>query len=218
MRDRRGFRFLVLGLLRDGKPRHGYGLMKAYQERSGIVIGTGSFYRALQSLAAEGLVRKTANPAGDDPRRTPHIITAAGIAAFDDWIRANDSNAISRTYDELFNRVLFLGETEAPLARSIIDQWQEVLCARGRALERAREAALARAKRTGQPTFAALPLLLARCAKHVAADWVFLKALRVAYDEWNDSVADAPPCPTHLASVAPASITRLPARLARTGA
>ena len=215
MRDRRGFRFLVLGLLRDGKARHGYGLMKAYQERSGIVIGTGSFYRALQSLAAEALVRKTANPVGDDPRRTPHTITAAGITAFDDWIRANDSGAISRNYDELFNRVLFLGETEAALARSIIDQWQEVLCARGRSLERAREAALARAKRGGPTTFAALPLLLGRCAKHVAADWVFLKALRVAYDEWTDRVADAPGCPPHPGPAAPGSVTHLAGRVAR---
>jgi DNA-binding PadR family transcriptional regulator len=216
MRDRRGFRFLVLGLLRDGKARHGYGLMKAYKERSGVVIGTGSFYRALQSLVADGLVRKTANPTGDDPRRTPHAITTAGVAAFDAWIRANDAGAISRHYDELFNRVLFLGETEAALARSIIDQWQEVLCARGRSLERAREAALARAKRGGTTTFAALPLLLARCGKHVAADWVFLKALRVAYDEWTDRVADAPGCPSRLAP-APASITHLPGRLARAG-
>ena len=214
MRDRRGFRFLVLGLLRDGKARHGYGLMKAYQERSGIVIGTGSFYRALQSLAAEGLARKTANAPGEDPRRTLYAITPAGITAFDSWLRVSDGNAISRHYDELFNRVLFLGETEAELARSIIDQWQEILCARGRSLERTREVAQARAKCAGPGAFAALPLLLARCAKHIAADWVFLKALRVAYDDWTDRVADAPGCPPRLAPAPPASVTHLPGRLA----
>src|SRR5207302_10584200 len=56
------FQYLVLGLLRDGKPRHGYALMKDYRDRSGVQLSTGSFYRELQKLAAKGLVRTSANP------------------------------------------------------------------------------------------------------------------------------------------------------------
>ena len=68
------FRYLVLGLLRSGRALHGYALMKAHGERSGLRLSTGSFYRELGRLMAEGLVRSTATPEGEDPRRTPYSI------------------------------------------------------------------------------------------------------------------------------------------------
>ena len=76
------FRYLVLGLLRHGEPRHGYALMKEYQEHTGLRLSTGNFYRELQRLSVEGLVRTASNPEGADPRRAPYRITEAG-AAFD---------------------------------------------------------------------------------------------------------------------------------------
>jgi hypothetical protein len=77
------FRYLVLGLLRDGEPRHGYAVMKEYRERSGLQVNTGSFYRELQRLVAEGLVQTVANPTDADPRRAPYQITETGSACFD---------------------------------------------------------------------------------------------------------------------------------------
>src|SRR5438874_1232578 len=56
------YRYLVLGLLRNGAARHGYALMKEYQRRSGTQIGSGRFYGKLQRLAAEGLVTTATNP------------------------------------------------------------------------------------------------------------------------------------------------------------
>ena len=38
-------RFLILGTLCDGRPRHGYALLKQYNSRLGIVVNSGSFYR-----------------------------------------------------------------------------------------------------------------------------------------------------------------------------
>src|SRR5207245_824425 len=46
------YRYIVLGLLRDGAARHGYALMKDYRQRSGSQIGSGRFYGKLQRLAA----------------------------------------------------------------------------------------------------------------------------------------------------------------------
>src|SRR5437773_2069439 len=79
------FRFLILGLLRDGAPRHGYAVAKAYKLRSGGKISTGNFYRELQRLVADGLACTASNPPGADPRRTPYAITTVGRATFDAW-------------------------------------------------------------------------------------------------------------------------------------
>src|ERR1041384_8270310 len=71
-------KFVLLALMSDGKPAHGYALMKAYEERSGLRVSIGNIYRELQRLLAEGSIVSAANPPGADPRRTPYAITAQG--------------------------------------------------------------------------------------------------------------------------------------------
>jgi DNA-binding PadR family transcriptional regulator len=92
-------RFVVLGLLRDGTPRHGYAVAKEYRKRSGLRINTGNFYRELQRLAAEGLVRPAANPPDADGRRAPYQITPNGEATFDQWL-ASARDAWQPGYEE----------------------------------------------------------------------------------------------------------------------
>jgi DNA-binding PadR family transcriptional regulator len=73
--------FYILLALAE-QERHGYAIMQAVRERSGgqVPLRTGSFYRHLAQLIAEGLVGETSGrPADDDPRRgTYYRLTAAG--------------------------------------------------------------------------------------------------------------------------------------------
>ena len=62
-------------------PAHGYAVMQSMRERSAgaVRVSTGSFYRRLSALIAEGLVEETGGPRHDDPRRGAYYrLTAAG--------------------------------------------------------------------------------------------------------------------------------------------
>src|SRR5438046_9963574 len=74
-------RYVVLALLADGNPAHGYALMKAYRERSGVRMSIGNVYRELSRLAGEGLIAAATNAPGADTRRVPYRIMARGREA-----------------------------------------------------------------------------------------------------------------------------------------
>ena len=73
--------FYILLALAE-QERHGYAIMQAVRERSGgqVPLRTGSFYRHLAQLIADGVVAEAGGrPADDDPRRgTYYRLTAAG--------------------------------------------------------------------------------------------------------------------------------------------
>jgi len=171
------FRYLVLGLLRDGAAYHGYALMKAYRERSGVSISTGNFYRELQRLVGEALVQTVENPPGADARRAPYQITEQGIASFEAWMSSTPMTF--GTYDdELSSRAVFVGEAEPAEAQRLLERWRESVWIYGKTLERERELVPAPvATRNG---FNARRILLARRIKHVAADLEFIEELRNA--------------------------------------
>ena len=64
---------LVLMSLADG-PKHGYALSKDIEEFAGVVLGPGTLYGAITRLEERGLIE----PVGEDDRRKPYRITAAG--------------------------------------------------------------------------------------------------------------------------------------------
>jgi DNA-binding PadR family transcriptional regulator len=74
--------YLLLALA--DAPAHGYAVMQAMRERSAgtVTVSTGSFYRRLSALIADGLVEETDGPKHDDPRRGAYYrLTAAGRRA-----------------------------------------------------------------------------------------------------------------------------------------
>lgn len=172
------FRYLVLGLLRDGAAYHGYALMKEYRERSGVSVSTGNFYRELQRLVAEGLVRTAQNPPGADTRREPYEITEEGSLAFDAWLLSSPANVGSYD-DELSSRAVFVAEREPAEAHALLDRWREAIWIHGKTLERERERALAQGSDVPRGVIAR-SILLARRLKHVAADLEFIEELRSA--------------------------------------
>ncbi len=177
------FRYVVLGLLSDDVPRHGYALMKAYRERVGVKMNTGKFYRELQRLVAAGLVRNVVRTGEGDRRQAPYEITEAGLATFKTWFAdpGIGNGGISQE-DQLSARVMFLADVDSEAALRVIAQWQDELWMRAKLLERAHGGAQgASQNRAGFPV---LPLVLARRLRHVTADIAFLDDLRAAYDRW----------------------------------
>ena len=173
------FRYLLLGLLRDGKPQHGYALMKSCRARSGVETSTGNIYRELQRLVGEGLVRVCQNPPGADPRRTPYEITAAGREAFDLWLgeRPGPESLTDCCDDEISVRAMFLGEVDVAIANEVLDGWKDALWISCREVEHVRRSAL----RDADEDLAVLPILLARRLRHLAADVDLVEELRTAY-------------------------------------
>ena len=72
--------FLVLAVLADG-PQHGYGIIKAVEERSShdVLLDPANLYRSLRRMQAGGWIEETRRNGADDRRRTFRI-TAHGRA------------------------------------------------------------------------------------------------------------------------------------------
>lgn len=177
------FRYVVLGLLRDGVPRHGYALMKLHRERLGVKLSTGNFYRELARLAVEGLIRASTRIDTSDARQAPYEITAKGADAFDDWFQDARTIARQSSEDELSVRMLFLSTVPREVALDVLAQWESRLWTRAKALEQRRNEALA-TPAAGGDALPILPIILARRLRHVAADIGLLAELRTAYEQW----------------------------------
>jgi DNA-binding PadR family transcriptional regulator len=186
------FRHVVLGLLQDGEPRHGYALMKRYRDRVGARVSSGNFYRELQRLVEEGLARTVDRRVDTDPRQAPYVITDAGRQAFARWFtdvtEAADQNAYE---DSVTERLAFLADVSAGDVSAMLDRLQDELWTRAKALERARDGALAipDVETRGLPVFG---LITARRIRHVAAEVAFLTELRAAYEAWSAQHQPAP--------------------------
>jgi len=185
-------RYLILGLLRDGAPHHGYALVKEYRERSGLHIGTGNFYRELQRLAAAGLVHTVQKAPTGDSRRAPYVITAAGAETFDRWLAGGSRADVGQYDNETSVRALFITTAQPHVISESLERCRAELWLRSKDLEHARETL---AWRTGnEPQRAVLQLLLARRLSHIAVDVQFLDDLRTLNERRTSQPAvDAPP-------------------------
>lgn len=69
---------LILAVLAEG-PSHGYGLIKAVEERSesGVLLDPANLYRVLRRMRQLGWIQETE---GDESRRRVHEITERGRA------------------------------------------------------------------------------------------------------------------------------------------
>lgn len=100
--------FQVLVALADC-PRHGYGILKEIEERTGepFASSTGTLYLALQRLEEEGAIEPTTAPASGDARRRYYRLTAAGREA-----AASEAARLTRLLAVARDKRLF-GEPEA---------------------------------------------------------------------------------------------------------
>src|SRR5882757_4326898 len=120
---------VILGFLRDGRPRHGYELMCEYRARSGTKLSAGNFYRELARLTADSLVQTGVNPPGADARRIPYQIADRGRLSFDRWLAAT-----STIENELASWLLFIDQVPIDVRGKLLDRAQEELWLRGKKL------------------------------------------------------------------------------------
>src|SRR5262245_36807789 len=120
-------RYLVLGLLRDGKARHGYALMKGYRTVCDRKISTGNFYRELARLLSAECVETAERASDGDPRRTPYRITDRGVMCFDEWFAAPLPASDAERVDDLGLRLVVLPRTPPETLCQTLERWKDDL-------------------------------------------------------------------------------------------
>jgi DNA-binding PadR family transcriptional regulator len=178
------FRHVVLGLLQDGEPQHGYALMKKYRDRVGGHVSTGNFYRELQRLVESGLAQTVDRLKDTDPRRAPYTITDAGRDAFCRWFLDVAQATMSSHDDDVSDRLAFLADVPPPTVCAMLDRLQDDLWIHAKSLERTRDAIVPPKTQGSTQGLPVSGLILARRIRHVAADVAFLAELRETYDAW----------------------------------
>ena len=168
----------ILGLLRDGRPRHGYDLIREYRLRSGRTVNPGNFYRDCSKLVAHGSITLDANPPDADPRRIPYRITPSGCRDFDAWLL--EPKPLQAAFESW---VVFADMLPADDRARLLDQLRDGLWADSKALGTVRERLVARGRRLGdQPAYQPAALLTLRRIKQMTAELEFLHELRCALD------------------------------------
>ena len=176
-------RYVLLGMLADGQPLHGYALMKVYGARSGFRLSIGNVYRELQRLLGEGLIATATNPEGADPRRTPYTITAAGRDALAAWLEV-PAEAVARAVpDPLAHRLSLLEDVDPPRVEAFLEDLHAELWVQTKTVERER-ATVSRHKKDGDRIFPTRVLLLDRRAKHLATDIELVDQMRDLLSVW----------------------------------
>ncbi len=169
---------LILGLLRDGRPRHGYELISEYKGLSGNVANPGNFYRELGKLDDHGFIESGIAPPDEDHRRIPYRITVAGEKEFDKWLAAP-----STPDEELGSWLLFADRLQIDVLHELLEHTRERLWLQGKTVERARLDALAAMRRNGRVQhYNPAATLLLWHLKRLTADLEFLEEFRRELD------------------------------------
>lgn len=155
-------RYVILGVLCEGKPLHGFGIAQAFKKRSGHAIRSSSVYRELLRLSGQGLIRRV-ETRRSDPRQIPYEITQAGIDGFRTWLQhLPDSSVIDVVNDPLALRCVFTGQASNP--EVTVDRWKQRLLIDGSKTQAELKELLLR----GVPADSLLTLLRERRAKLIA--------------------------------------------------
>lgn len=159
---------LLLGLLRNGEPRHGYQLVVQHRALTGLTISPGNVYRELARLASGGFVRVAAGQGNANGRRIPYQITDLGRQHFDEWLLSP-----AKRTDELGEWLLFIERVPVEIRNRVLGRVRDTLWSESKRLEQAREDAVAK-HAPGPGRYHPLPVLLSRRLKQTTAELEFL--------------------------------------------
>ncbi|MFI6762172.1 PadR family transcriptional regulator [Micromonospora sp. NPDC050417] len=116
-----------LGLL-ESRPRHGYDLKRAYDERfgHGRPLHYGQVYSTLARLLKSGLVEVDGVEPGEGPERKRYAVTASGVTDVQRWL-ANPEKPDLYLQSTLYTKVLLALMTERNAAEILDVQRAEHL-------------------------------------------------------------------------------------------
>jgi DNA-binding PadR family transcriptional regulator len=166
-------RYVLLAVIAESGPLHGYALMKAFAARSGIRLSVGNVYRELQRLRTDKHIEPVDNPGDADPRRVPYVITDAGRAALASWFSAPAQSFLREPVDPLYCRLALLASGKATHAVNFLNDLEAELSQQRRRTERRREMV-----RDASPL---LQILIGRRARHLIADMEMIAEMRAAF-------------------------------------
>lgn len=178
-------RFMVLGLLHDGRARHGYAIAKAYRERGGSAPSGGTFYRDLKRLAADGLIAAESPDDDGDARRAPYRITERGRRAFREWFLATAAPMPTPHEDGLALRLVCLPDVAPREGRGLLAAMSDAIVRRIARLEQDRDDSLAAFPSEGRLERAIRAAMLGRRIRALRGELSFLEELRGTYDAWT---------------------------------
>ena len=125
------------------RPRHGYELKRAFEQRTGQVwtINTGQVYTTLERLQRDGLI-EPGSSGNSDPhepgfaidRRQPYRLTDEGQREAEAWLADHTGDQPPR--DELLMKVLLATQTRIDGAQAVIDSQRHRLLGRLQELRR----------------------------------------------------------------------------------
>jgi DNA-binding PadR family transcriptional regulator len=164
---------LLLGLLRDGVPRHGYQLMTEYRARAGIQANPGNVYRQLAKMVVDGLIEEHAKAADADPRRIPYRIRDRGRHEFDSWMLS-----LETCEQHLDSWLLFADKLSVQDRQRLLTALQDGLWMKSKTVARRREETAAKSRRLGVTGYQPAQLLRLRRTKLLTAELEFLDELR----------------------------------------
>lgn len=173
-------RYLILGLLRDGKAYHGYALMAQYRDVTGIKVAMGNVYRELQHLAGLGWIRSAPNPVGADARRVPYEITKQGVSALESWLLTPIATPRIGGMDELSLRTFLIARVAHELPAAVIDHWKEELALCRTILRREAGASQVRRGKSPDEKTTVPEALVVRRLRHIMTDLNFVEEVRAA--------------------------------------
>src|SRR6059036_1982031 len=113
-------RYVLLALLAEGDPKHGYALMKAYAQRAGVRLSIGNVYRELQHMVRLGWITTAPNPLGADTRRAPYAILPLGRSALARWLAEPGGLVSLALPDQLSHRLALIGNIDPDQADAFL--------------------------------------------------------------------------------------------------
>jgi DNA-binding PadR family transcriptional regulator len=105
---------ILLGILSE-KPRHGYDIKQAFDEKVGDfwALNYGQVYTTLERLRSDGLVECREVEQEGRPDKKIYRATAAGLRAFEAWLREPVRPGPRALRDDLFFKLVFTPESGA---------------------------------------------------------------------------------------------------------
>ena len=187
---RRLNRYLLLGCLRSGLAEYGFSMAKRIKTRSGIAMPGGVVSRGLDDLRRHRLAAAAERAVAEDPRRKPVRITAEGERQYRKWLLEPTALLPATHWDSITARLVFLGDEEPAIVKTVITRACEELWVCMSLLDRSYRMAREEAAESRGKPFNPLPILLKGRLGAAGVRLQTLEEFQGGYDAWLTTRGD----------------------------